>query len=132
MGEVFRPGARLSLLMPTGVTGLVKGSPVRVGGVTGVNGVLTSNVAPDPATETVGLNTPPETAGGNLPGYASVDLSGVHDVECADAVDLYGALYIVLADMTITTDDGSGSNPQFGVAMSAKAAGAGTVPALIK
>lgn len=125
MSEVFNPGGRLSLKMP--VAGLVKGSPVRVGGATGINGVLTSD--PTPASQTPTDNIGPVTGGGNPVGYASVDLQGVHEFTVTGAAALYGPVYID-SDMALTTT--ASGNTLFGVAMDVKSAGSGTIPVLIK
>lgn len=132
MAEQFARDEDLSVLVPTALLATIKaGDPVRLGGVTGFNAVLTTD--PKPATETTTDTQGPVFAGGNLPGYASATRTGVHEFQVAFAIaDLYTPVYIVTATGALAATDNSGANPQFGWAMSTKSAPAGPLSVLIK
>lgn len=112
--EVYKNADYLSLPVPTG---LVSGSPVRVGGL---NGVLSTSEG--------SLDKPAgaynEAPSSNKPGFASVALTGAFRIPVATTTTLaVGApVYIITASNTLTTTDNSAANPLFGHALSAKGA----------
>lgn len=125
-------GINLSALVPSGLLAtLKKGNPVRLGGATGFNAVLTTD--PRPATDTTTDTAGPVYAGGNPRGYASITREGIHPFTVAFAVtNMYDPIYIVTATGALTDAPAAGANPQFGWAMNTKAAPSGELLVLIK
>ncbi len=113
--EVFRDADHLSLPVPNSTA---SGSPVRVGGATGLNGVT--------QTKTGAAGVPD---GGNATGYASVLLKGAHKLPVSTTTTLAvgDPVYIIIATNVLTTTANSGANPLFGHALTAKSATANEV-----
>lgn len=125
-------GMNLSVLIPTGLLDTIKkADPVRIGGATGFNAVLTTD--PKPTSETTTDTAGPVFAGGNPAGYASITREGIHPFTVDFAItDLYAPVYIVTATGVLDDTDNSGANPLFGWAMNTKAATSGELLVLIK
>lgn len=132
MTQTLDRGVDIPILVPAGLLATIKaGSPVRVGGSTGFNAVLTTD--PKPATEATTDTVGPAFAGGNKPGYASATREGVHQFTVSFAVaTMYAPVYIVVSTGALTSTDNSGANPQFGWAMNVKTAAEGALNVLIK
>lgn len=132
MAQIFDRGVDLSVAVPSGLLATIKkGDPLRLGGATGFNVVLTTD--PKPATETPTDTTGPVFAGGNAPGYASATREGTHEFTVAFAIsNLYDPVYIVTATAALTATDNSGANPLFGWALNTKTAASGTLRVLLK
>ncbi len=110
-------GMNLSVEIPTGLLDTIKrGDPIRIGGATGYNAVLTTD--PKPTSETTTDTAGPVFAGGNPPGYASITReAGPHKFTVGfsiTALQMNDPIYIEIDTATLTTDDNSGANPLFG------------------
>ncbi len=125
-------GINLSRLMPAALLATIKkGDPVRLGGATGYNAVLTTD--PRPATDTSTDTVGPVFAGGNPAGYASITREGIHPFTVDFAVtDMDAPIYIVTATGVLSDTDDTAANPLFGWAMNTKAAPSGELLVLIK
>lgn len=108
MATTLKRGPHHTVVLPV-TADTASGSPVVVGGITGV--ALTD-----------------EGGGGNADGNATVGLGGVtsQPVGTTTTVAVGGAIYITSA-YALTPSDGSGSNKLFGYALEAKGSTAGEV-----
>jgi predicted RecA/RadA family phage recombinase len=107
--EVYRAGTKISLPVPETIK---SGDPVRVGAINAV------------AQTDAGVTGPPVVSGGvgNAPGFASVARDGAFNLTVTGALTVGQIVYITGANALTATSTG---NKIFGVALSAKGAGAG-------
>lgn len=92
----------ISLPVPAGTR---SGDPVIVGGIVGVCETDRTEVVSGKQYGGVG----------HPDGYAAVAPDGAYELKVPEAVAAAGtAIYIVVADNTLTTDDNTGANPLFG------------------
>ena len=118
--EVFRPGDKVSLPVPSGT---VSGAPLRIGGLNAVAVTDRAKVDVAPTNDDGTRNTSYNYGGGNPTGYASCWLDGAHEFVVDFEVTSVGApIYIVTASNTLDDTDNSGANPLFGHALTTKAA----------
>lgn len=124
--EIFRDADHISAPVPSGT---VSGSPVRLGGLTGLNGVTQTdraNTSVAPFNPDGTKNTAYNFGGGNMDGNATVSLKGGHEFTVDfEVAALFAPVYIVVATNALTATSNSGANPLYGHALSTKAAAAG-------
>ena len=127
----LKHSTNISVKIPSALLATIKkGDPVRIGGATGYNAVLTTD--PKRASETITDIQGPAFAGGNPVGYASVTTEGEHEFTVAFAVaNEDDPVYITPAG-ALTDTPNSGANPQFGWARNIKTATAGPLTVRIK
>lgn len=117
VNEVFKDGDHLSLPVPTGT---LAGTPLRIGVLNAVTQTDEGSVVNDQH-RSYGVNQP--TGGiGNKPGFASVKLTGVWLLTVTGALSIGQTVYITPAGALTATATG---NSVFGIAIRAKASGAG-------
>lgn len=112
--QVYKEADFLSLPV---ATGKLSGEPVRIGGLNAV--LLTNEGSVDD-----GTNPYDQAPSSNKAGFASVALKGAFRIPVSTTTTLaVGApVYIISATGVLTPSDGSGANPLFGHALSAKGA----------
>lgn len=114
--EHFRDCDTLSLPVPEGTKA---GSPVKVGGITGVTETDRANGSGNPVLGSYAFG------GGNADGYATVRTQGAHRLSVTGAVAAVGdPVYITSGNALNVTATG---NTLFGYALATKGAAAGVI-----
>lgn len=122
---VYKDADYLSLPVPTG---MLSGSPVRIGGLNAVTQTDEGSVEIARANAIAPNYSTSNGASSNKAGWASVALKGAARLSVTGAVTVVGApIYIVTSSNALVVTDNSGANPLYGHALGTKASGAGEI-----
>ena len=122
---VYKDADYLSLPVPTG---MLSGSPVRIGGLNAVTQTDEGSVEIARANALAPNYSTSNGASSNKAGWASVALKGAARLTVTAAVTVVDApIYINLADNTLNVSDNTVARPLYGHALGLKATGAGEI-----